>query len=420
MNEPYLRRTSDGQDANGGVAVATLRERVRELRLPDRETNPAGGGRSQSNWLPWLLCLLLAGSTFSLAVRVYTRPAAVNDPFSLATKADSAPTKSKSDEDKPRPVTTQASSGDVVLQAKGYLLPAHQITVSPIEVSGQIIELNVLEGRRFEKGDVLARLDPVPFQADVDDARYGLSAAEERFAELETGFRKQEIAQARHELSEAEALLKRARLEYERNSRLTSGAVPTREFEQSETEFRAADQRVRRLTLALELMNEGPRKERIAAAQAEVRQSKARVARAEWRLNNTIIRAPVSGTILTKKVELGTLVNPLAFSASFGSGICDMADLSDMECELDIQERDIAKVFVGMSCRLRADAYPDRVYQARVDRLMPQADRAKGSVAVRVKVIISPEEEGVYLKPNMAAVVSFLNAPAGKEKANGQ
>jgi hypothetical protein len=51
---------------------------------------------------------------------------------------------------------------------------------------------------------------------------------------------------------------------------------------------------------------------------------------------------------------------------------------------------------------------------------MPQADRAKGSVAVRVKVIISPEEEGVYLKPNMAAVVSFLNAPAGKEKANGQ
>ena len=85
-----------------------------------------------------------------------------------------------------------------------------------------------------------------------------------------------------------------------------------------------------------------------------------------------------------------------------------MADLADLEVELDITERDVSKVIKGMPCRIRAEAYSDRIYPGYVDRLMPIANRAKGAVPVRVKIKVPKEEEGVYLKPEMGAVVAFL------------
>ena len=84
-----------------------------------------------------------------------------------------------------------------------------------------------------------------------------------------------------------------------------------------------------------------------------------------------------------------------------------MADLSDLEVELNIQERDVSRVFKGQRCKVRADAWSDRVYDGYVSRLMPIADRAKGAIPVRVKVSVPAEEEGVYLKPDMGAVVTF-------------
>jgi HlyD family secretion protein len=124
-------------------------------------------------------------------------------------------------------------------------------------------------------------------------------------------------------------------------------------------------------------------------------------------LENCTIRAPISGTILKKNAEEGNIVNPIAFNGSFS--LCDLADLSDLEVELTIQERDIAKVRVNQKCQVRAEAFPDRVYEGVVSRLMPIADRAKGAIPVRVKVTVPREEEGVYLKPEMGALVSFLN-----------
>ena len=80
--------------------------------------------------------------------------------------------------------------------------------------------------------------------------------------------------------------------------------------------------------------------------------------------------------VKTKKAELGNLVNPLAFGATSGA-VCEMADLSDLEVELDITERDVSKVAKGMLCKVRAEAYPTREYNGVVDRLMPIANRAK-------------------------------------------
>ena len=135
----------------------------------------------------------------------------------------------------------------------------------------------------------------------------------------------------------------------------------------------------------LKLMHDGPRVERIDAAKAEVMQAEADLAKAEWRLGNCTIVAPISGTILKKNAEEGNIVNPIAFNGSFS--LCEMADLSDLEVDLSIQERDdLPACTKGRQCKVRAEAFPDRVYDGVVSRLMPIADRAKGAMPVRVKL----------------------------------
>jgi multidrug resistance efflux pump len=168
--------------------------------------------------------------------------------------------------------------------------------------------------------------------------------------------------------------------------------------------------RVERLTSAFNLMKIGPRQEKIDAAKAEVALAQADFDKAQWRFDNCIVKAPVSGTILKKNAEEGNIVNPIVFQGSYS--ICTMANLADLEVDLYIQERDVANVFVGQRCKVHTEAYPDRIYNGSVSRLMPIADRAKGAIPVRVKLEIPAEEEGVYLKPEMGAIVSFYKKGA--------
>src|SRR5262249_31100857 len=151
----------------------------------------------------------------------------------------------------------------------------------------------------------------------------------------------------------------------------------------------------------LKLLVDGPRVERVDAADAEVKQWQAELAKAQWRLDNCTVRAPIKGIILTKKAEEGNIVNPSAVSNGLSASLCEMADLTDLEVDLKIQERDVAKVFKGQRCKIRAEAFPDRTYEGVVSRLMPIADRSQAAVPVRVKIKGLETEEGVYLKPEM-------------------
>ncbi len=256
-------------------------------------------------------------------------------------------------------------------------------------------------------GTVLAKLETTEYAADVARAKALLAAAEARLAELERGNRPEEIAAAKAQLYEADAQRQQLLSDWKRKTQLRESKVLTEnEYEQAEYQYKAMDRRVERLKYEYQLMVKGPRIENINVARAEVSQAEADLTRAEWRLDNCTIRAPISGTILKKNAEEGNIVNPIAFNGSYS--LCDMADLSDLEVELFIQERDIARVSKGQRCIVRAEAYPDREYRGVVSRLMPIADRAKGAVPVRVKLTVPAEEEGVYLKPEMGAIVSFL------------
>jgi len=133
-------------------------------------------------------------------------------------------------------------------------------------------------------------------------------------------------------------------------------------------------------------------------------------------LDNCTISAPIAGMILSKKAEENNMVNPGAFNGSFS--ICEMADLRDVEVELDIQERDISKLFLHQECLVLPDAWQSskkflaihpRGYTGYVSRIMPTANRSKGAVPVRVRIVVPNDEQGVFIKPDMGAMVTFFN-----------
>jgi multidrug resistance efflux pump len=403
----------------------TLTDRVRSLRLGDRAGKSA---RPKTARLAWGLCAILFVTTAAFGYRSYKLAPSGTEPGARTTEAapvapPTAPPESAA------PSVNVASSGGVALQAKGYVIPAHKVQVSP-KITGLIVWLNPRfeEGQRFEapkEGEpvdpnksLLARLEDVDYRADRDHAKAALDSAVQHLAELTRSW-DDEKEQARAELAEQEANMHQLKLDAERSARLTRGnAIAQKDNELAQYSYEAMERRVRRLQIAYNLMVKGPRVDRIHAGEADVQQAKADLAKAQWKLDNCSITAPVSGTILTKKAEKGNLVIPSAFASDNGlsASLCDMADLSDLEVELKIQERDIASVVAGQKCTVMPEAYqnfePFRKihpagYEGKVSRMMPTADRGQSAIPVRVKIVVPREEEGVYLKPDMGVIVNF-------------
>src|SRR5262249_31006235 len=148
---------------------------------------------------------------------------------------------------------------------------------------------------------------------------------------------------------------------WKRSYNLPKTAMATREYEMAESGYKAADRRVVRMEAAYALMLEGARQERIILAWAEVEQAAADLTKAQWRLDNCMVKPPIDGTTLTKKAEEGNIVNPVALNIS--ASLCEMANLSDIEVDLNIQERDIAAVFKDQHCVIRPEAFPKREYK---------------------------------------------------------
>lgn len=363
------------------------------------------------------MVLGFAGATLFLAFRVRSLE---GEQANAEGKSAAAKTKTAAESGgtipQPPAVTVPIPPGKVVLESKGYIVPAHQILLTP-KVSGMVVKLFIEEGKRVEKGDELARLETTDYKADFDRVTALLEVAKNRLTELLNGNRPEEIQQAKSELAEMTFQRAQLKVSYERAIKLReTKAISADEFERAESAYRAMDSRVEKLKNAHELMVKGPREERILLARAEVKQVEAELVKAKWRLDNCTIYAPIAGTILTKKAEEGNMVNPVAFSGS--QALCEMADLSDLEVELSVQERDVSKVFKDQKCIVHAEAYPKRAYAGIVSRLMPIADRAKGAIPVRVKLTVPDKEEGVFLKPEMGAVVTFYT-PESESNSQG-
>jgi HlyD family secretion protein len=412
MNELHeTSAASRGRVEPRSNGQASLSDRVRSLRLTSAPT-----ARPRSAWLPWGLTAIALVTAAVFGWRAYrlapADPGPPPEPVAGAgdSKSPSSPSAATvASGDKTEPV------GDVVLDSKGYVIAAHQIQLSP-QVGGEIIWLdpNFKEGAVYKKGDRLAEVDPVIYAARLKSAEAALHVAETNLREVETGSALNEILTAKSQLANLAAKLELARID-ERNKRRAGIGTARDDMEKAAMQVHVDQagldmqkESLERLQVSLE--------ERRLVARAQVQKARADREEAAKQLKNCTITAPTTGIVLSKKAELGGYVNPLAFGAA--GYLCEMADLRDLEIELDIQERDINRVKTGQPCRIMPEAgqhdeeflksHPEG-YRGVVSRRIPVANRSKGAVTVRVKVEFPPDEKsGEFLLPDMGVLVSFL------------
>jgi HlyD family secretion protein len=294
----------------------------------------------------------------------------------------------------------------VALNATGYIVAHHEIEVAS-KVVGKVEWIGVEKGDRVTKGQELVRLDDTEYRAQLEEAQGNLANLGAKLLELEHGSRPQEIDQARANLLQAQADLANAKLTYQRNQALVSdGVVSKQDFDNAEYAYKNLQARVASLQQAYDLVKAGPRLEDIDAMKGQVEQAKGLVAYDEDQLNNTIIRAPIDGTILERAVEKGEFVtNGFVGDKGAKGYVVTLADLNDLQVELDIAQNDFAKLHMGQLGTVTTDAFPDRKYDGKLVEISPKADRQKATMQVKVQ-ILHPDS---YLRPEMNASVAFLS-----------
>lgn len=304
-----------------------------------------------------------------------------------------------------------APGQSVVLNATGYIVAAHKIQVAS-KVVGKVAWIGVDKGDKVREGDVIVRLEDDEYRAQLQQAQGQLVQLRARLAELENGSRPEEIAAARANLDQAKAELENSRIQLERTRALFKDKVIAKSnLDDAEARFKGDEARVNSLQKTYELVRIGPRKEVIDAVRGQIMQAQGSVDFFQTQLNNTIIKAPVTGTILERVVERGEFVTTSFVGERGAKGyVVSLADLNDLEVELDISQNDFARLGPKQRAAIIVDAYPDRKWQGYIDEISPEANRAKATVQVKVK-IADPDE---YLRPEMNASVAFLSdAPSG-------
>ncbi|MYB50932.1 MAG: efflux RND transporter periplasmic adaptor subunit [Acidobacteriia bacterium] len=309
-----------------------------------------------------------------------------------------------------------ASGEAIVLQAAGYVIPHYRIEVAS-KVVGRVRWMGVEKGDHVNAGDAIVRLEDDEYQARLTESVGTLQAAKARLQELEAGSRPEEIDRAAADLLEAQAQLQEAEIEFKRATELhKQELIASAEFDQAQFRRNGLVSRVESLTKTLELLRLGPRQEDIDSARAEVKRAEGSVAYNRTLVDATVIRAPVTGTVLERNVEVGELVTTGFVGERGAKGyVVAMADLNDIQIELDISQNDFARVFMDQRAIVATDAYKDRDYAGAVVEISPEADRQKATVQVKVQVL----EPDRLIRPEMNANVAFL-APGEGERGGEQ
>lgn len=293
-------------------------------------------------------------------------------------------------------------------EADGAVRVSGNIEVTDVDVSfrtaGRVLERLVGEGMTVSEGQVVARLDSADLEREARRKEAELKAAEAALRDLEAGSRPQEIAAARATVARAQAEADRLARDFERSSALYSREViSAREYEAANAASDVAGARLREAREALLLVEEGPRKEQVAQARAQVDQAREALKLAKVRLGYGTITAPLSGLVLSENVEAGDYVAP-------GTPVVTVGDLANVWLRAYIEETDLGRVKVGQPVEVTTDTYPGKKYAGRVSFIASQAEftprnvqtrKERVRLVYRIKVDIpNPERE---LKPGMPA-----------------
>jgi RND family efflux transporter MFP subunit len=320
-------------------------DRLSELKI-DRSETPAEPRR----W-PWIV----AGVAVAVTVVTFLIRAILNGPVDVEAQTVQ--------------LVDVNSGGTSVLDASGYVVARRQATVSS-KIAGKVLEVLIEEGMTVEKDQVVARLD-----SSTQDAQLALAQAR--------------LSSAKAGLDEIQALLTQAELDLERVVELTRRQLA------SAAELDAA--RANAETLRARLASG---RENIVVAQRGVEV-------AVDQMNNTVIRAPFAGVVVTKNAQPGEMISPISAGGGFTrTGICTIVDMSSLEIEVDVNEAYIQRVKAGQAVNAVLDAYPDWQIPAEVIAIVPTADRQKATVRVRIGF----REKDARVLRDMGVKVAFLGS----------
>jgi HlyD family secretion protein len=339
--------------------------------------------RSKAPWIVALLAVLLAGVVVA---------------YPLLRDAEAVEVTTV----RPR---TESAGRSAVLVATGYVVPHHKIQVGS-KIAGRVAWIGVDKGDRVVSGQVIVRLEDREYRAQFDQAQASYEAAVARLTELERGSRQEEVERARSEVRRAEAQLRTDESVFKRIENLVREEVAAAQtLDEARGRYETSRAALESARHTLELTEKGPRIEQIDNARSEVARAKAAVDYARTILDSTQIRVPTSGTILERNVEQGEMITT-SFVGDRGakSFVVTLADLNDIQVELDISQNDFNRIVSGQRCTAVTDAFPDRSYDCIVDEIAPEANRQKATVQVKVK-FLKPDE---FVKPEMNARVTFL------------
>lgn len=324
-----------------------------KLTIDRSKTAFVGGGRSRKKW--WLgVAVLIAIVAGAAVIRSGNRPVSVE----LGTVASAFPTQA---------ITT--------LNATGRVSAFRKAAVST-KATGKLEYLGVQEGSIVKAGQILARIENKDVIATQDQALANVRAAK---ANAEQGLA---------ELRDAEANLRRTEDLAKKN--FISGA-----------QLDAAIARHDRAKASVAALNG-----QIGVAEANLRATNVGV-------EQTVIRAPFDGVILTKNANVGDIITPFSSAADSKGAVVNIADMTTLEVEADVSENSLSKISTDMPVEIQLDAFPDLRLLGRVSRIVPTVDRSKATVLVKVEFV----EKDNRVLPDMSAKVAFLQrAPSADER----
>ena len=270
--------------------------------------------------------------------------------------------------------TAYPSQAYTLLNATGYVVAQRKAAVAS-KATGRLEWLGVAEGSRVREGEIIARLENRDVTAAMEQAAAGVKLAR---ANLEQGMA---------ELKDAEAAFGRS------GDLLAKGFVSAA----------AHDAVTARLDKA---------KATISGLQASIAVAEANLRGARVAVEQTLIRAPFNGVVLTKAANVGDVVTPFSSALDAKGAVVTMADMATLEVEADVSESNLAKITPGQPCEIQLDAIPDTRFAGAVHRLVPTVDRAKATVMTKIRFA------GIDARvlPEMSAKVAFLSRPVADDE----
>ncbi|MEH1816972.1 MAG: efflux RND transporter periplasmic adaptor subunit [Nostoc sp.] len=339
-------------------------------------------------------------------------------------------------------VPVAAQTVTLRITASGKVVPVQSVNISP-KNPGVLSQLYVEQGDRIQQGQILARMDSAGIEAQRSQYRANLAQSQAQLAQALAGSRPQEIAQARARLAQSQAQLAAAkagnrpqeiaqsqsqvdaaqarvnytseqvkRYEYlykegaekkqlldqaisdDKSARANLEEAKKRfSLVQSGTRSEEIDQRqaaVNEARAALVLLEDGTRSEEIAQRQAAVASAEAQLKGVQVQLEDTIIRAPLSGIVTQKYAEPGAFVTPTTSASTSASATSSsiVAVARGLEILAQVPEADLGRIKQGQQVEIVADAYPDRVFKGHVRLIAPEAVVEQGVTSFQVRVAL--------------------------------